>query len=760
MPYLPKLSLKLLTFVTLFVLMFGGFVMVENSFAQPADGEIVDPANPLGGPGSGEVGDVMELVWNFVAKILYIFFVAIPVVIASLAGQLLNLTINELIIGMGQLINYDSGIGFAINNLWTVIRDVMNILFIFALIYLGIKIILSSDDSGTRRALGLLIAAALLVNFSLLITKTMIDFSNIMAYEVYQILGGTATSGEGGFATITGISGAFFNATGVQELVIGAQSIETSGNTTWGMVIQQAIMMFMTMVLFIVLTVVFVGGAAMIFVRFIALILYMIFSPVMFLGWVLPSFKKYQDNWWNGFFKKAFFAPAFLFMLYISLITITQLRAGLGQEVSQYQAAIYGSAGATGILLVYGFAIGMLVASIIIAQQMGMAGANATMGALTGMKNQITGRLNNGFNNIKAGAMSGVYRNTMGRYYKNRLDRIDELENEAANGSNALNRTAAKIRLARMTALSGNSTVAGMRANAEAGKNYQAGGGASYADRQKYAKEAAVRTGQAAGVAGVRTAIENFKRKPTEENRQAMERALRDAPTSQIVEMAKSSSDRALLESVAGNLSDSQWKAISDDKEISDKIKSNLGGKRGAGVAENLKRVHKDKAKDAAAPGGIRALSAVPLSEVIHKADASELKAIGLKDAVANAEYLSDKQISDWKDLTPSEKAELKGARKEQLVKKYKESGGSSVIFKRFENDTERSKLPKEILTDAGATLYMNKNVLSKMVDNDTLGESDRATIKNNILTRYPAGSPEGNKWREWFDKNNAGQRF
>jgi hypothetical protein len=101
----------------------------------------------------------------------------------------LNFAVNEFIIDFGGNVT-GTGIGAAIDTLWSVVRDFFNIIFIFAIIYLGFKMILGSDDSGTKRALVYLIIAALLVNFSLFISKFIVDFSNILAEQVAIIYAG------------------------------------------------------------------------------------------------------------------------------------------------------------------------------------------------------------------------------------------------------------------------------------------------------------------------------------------------------------------------------------------------------------------------------------------------------------------------------------------------------------------------------------------------------------------------------------------
>ena len=59
---------------------------------------------------------------------------------------------------------------------------------------------------------------------------------------------------------------------------------------------------------------IFLAGAIMFIVRVVVLWLVMIFSPIAFLGMILPSMEKYSKMWWEYLIGQSFFAPAFLFM--------------------------------------------------------------------------------------------------------------------------------------------------------------------------------------------------------------------------------------------------------------------------------------------------------------------------------------------------------------------------------------------------------------------------------------------------------------
>ena len=71
---------------------------------------------------------------------------------------------------------------------WTMVRDIANAVFIFLLLYLGIKTVLGLGD--WKKPVGMIIVVALLMNFSLFFTKVVIDVSNLAAYQFYNAIGG------------------------------------------------------------------------------------------------------------------------------------------------------------------------------------------------------------------------------------------------------------------------------------------------------------------------------------------------------------------------------------------------------------------------------------------------------------------------------------------------------------------------------------------------------------------------------------------
>src|SRR5690606_21957837 len=86
-------------------------------------------------------GFIVTALFNLVANVFG--------TLLGLCASILNAGINEFVIRFAD--NFTgSGVGRAVDSVWVIIRDFMNLAFIFGVLYIGFKIILNSDDSQTR----------------------------------------------------------------------------------------------------------------------------------------------------------------------------------------------------------------------------------------------------------------------------------------------------------------------------------------------------------------------------------------------------------------------------------------------------------------------------------------------------------------------------------------------------------------------------------------------------------------------------------
>lgn len=313
------------------------------------------------------------------------------------AGIILNLAIMELVFDMGTKLNYS--IGASVENAWSIIRDIMNLLFIFSLIYIGFQTIL--DFGNPRRLLPPLIIAALLINFSLFFTKFIVDVSNTAAVEIYKTVvvpAGVQNPSnpnpkdlEDTFINI-GISGAYMQVMGLKDLISPQNNQQNNAGLSYAEHLQDTcasdddasdcsvtlIVYFLaTIIFFLVAAYAFAMGAFMLLWRFIVLIILMIFSPFMFVGMIFPKAGKYQSRWWSTFLNAAFYAPAYMLMLYIGYAIASKINVfdpgdGMFNAVS-------GKFGSVDLILNFMIVCGFLWASVLIGKEMSYSGSNATM---------------------------------------------------------------------------------------------------------------------------------------------------------------------------------------------------------------------------------------------------------------------------------------------------------------------------------------------------------------------------------------------
>lgn len=310
---------------------------------------------------------------------LYQFFTGIGGIVLWFGGFMLDYTMKLLVVDMaGSITRF--GMGAAIDSLWTVVRDIFNLLFIFGLIYIGFMTILRSDDSGTKRLLGAIIGAALLINFSLYVTKVVIDFSNVAAYQIYQLIQIDGSYESYLVGEVKGVAGKFMEMTDLASYTKSASGeLKEMASSDWG-IFKVLGFSIIVMIFMLVSGFVFLSGAILLLSRFITLIMLMIFSPAMFLGWVFPGFASHSKRWWDLLLRNAFVAPAYIFMIYLSLRTLEAMEFG-SSSFSQAYSTEAGESGFFGFFLYYLIIIGFVYASLLVARQMGAVGANQAMSA-------------------------------------------------------------------------------------------------------------------------------------------------------------------------------------------------------------------------------------------------------------------------------------------------------------------------------------------------------------------------------------------
>ncbi len=291
--------------------------------------------------------------------------------LVGIAAITLDNAVYYTIVTMGSYVSRLTAIGVA----WRVLRDAANIMLIFGFLAIGIATIIDVDwYGGGKKLLPKLLLAAVALNFSLFISEAMIDGTNLIATQFYQQInaGQPAQPISLGQTATEPISSAIMGNLGLSTLYdVNGNPNALVGNHAW-------IIGFMSILLFIVAAFVMFSLAFILIMRFVALIFFILLSPVGFMGMALPLMEYRAGQWWKNFLEQIVTAPVLLLLLYVALAVITDANFLTGFNASGSWLGIFNSnnfVGFAGILLSFMVAMGLLMVVVIKAKSMAAFGA-------------------------------------------------------------------------------------------------------------------------------------------------------------------------------------------------------------------------------------------------------------------------------------------------------------------------------------------------------------------------------------------------
>ncbi len=394
-----KISVLAFLFLLIFPMLTPALVSADNWGAVDAQerakaNQVAETDGAAGGFFNGVFLKVGNLIMGIGAMITWF------------GGKFLEITIDKLILNLGSLLR--SGIGASIEVVWTLIRDMANLIFIFGFIYIGISTIINADNSQAKRMLASIIIGALLINFSLYFTKIVIDVSNYLSVEIYKSLlaDSSSVSISSKFADVLGIVGIF-------QMPDPTKFANMTGGGNLSFFFMGAI--FMTVTGFVL-----AAGAVLIIIRFVALVFIMVFSPILFAATVFPQTQSMASDLWKKLINYSLFAPAYLILLTVSLKLLEGFMNSFNPTHATLSSAFVGKADSFGIIMVFVTAIIFMMMSLKIATNFGIHGANT-----------VTGYAKKGMGAFSAGLAARAGRATFGRA-ANWLSEKDGLKDAAA----------------------------------------------------------------------------------------------------------------------------------------------------------------------------------------------------------------------------------------------------------------------------------------------------------------------------------------
>lgn len=329
--------------------------------AEEAKKAVIDPVG----------GFLYNAILSAIAWIAQNIILRLAALLAGLSGLLFDTILNFTVIEMAKNMDIGNSNSF-INIGWTVLRDVVNIMFIFVLLYVGIMTIIKGFESGTSKMIATVITVALLINFSLFFTKIVIDTSNVVAVNFYSAIKNATDTSSKDHAW-QGIAAVFIEKSGMGTLYKWAdlkgdnETLVIQGLGGAALLFVLAIVIFIASILFIT--------------RYLVLIIVLIASSAAIGSWILPSLKKsIYDKWWSALIGQSFFAPVFFLFLYLTLIFMTKT-VGLTPVNETGWTTVFSGTNSTGsinLVVNYMLIVGSLIGTIVVSKSLSnMAGSGA-----------------------------------------------------------------------------------------------------------------------------------------------------------------------------------------------------------------------------------------------------------------------------------------------------------------------------------------------------------------------------------------------
>jgi len=594
--------------------------------------------------------------------------------VSGFGGMLLQYSLENFVIKMSATLT-EGDMGKLIEDLWKVIRDLSNLVFIFGFIYIGIRTIFEPRSSQVKSFLAQLVIAALLINFSLFFVRVVIDITNLFAFEVSKLM---AVDGN------TNIAYAFAKEMGLPGLWGEIDADRLASLTTGG-----SITFFIGGTLFLLIAgFVFMAAAVLLVVRFVALVFIMIFSPFLIIGSVVGQLDSRLS--WKLLFNYAIFAPAFLFLIFISYKIMNASpwsEASGAKSLAEAMTSPAESIDTFAIILQFTIGVVFIIASLQLAKKIGIAGGEAAL---------KTG------NKIRGMAQGYVGRGVVGapmRKFDSYLE--DRGVSETSN-------------LRQMTR-------AGARS--KFGSNFSAVDIHAAEEKAKGAKK----RGAAKNIVGNKSTqiVEGSVPGASSTNVIAAERAILDSSSDQLTKLlSKHKPGSSEYKSIVKNLSASQFNALMNAKpeDFDETQKENLAKERRNAVENTLTQIQGSANRQ-------------QLSDAIKKASVAQLEQLGSETLIQNAVGLSSDQMEQIKKsnkFTETEYQRIADEREMGLNRIFASNPAGVLGGKKGK---EIAKLPKNILLNINATPFITGDALKSILEEQTLHPQERQQLVNNMLS-------------------------
>lgn len=249
---------------------------------------------------------------------------------------------------------------------WTTVRDFANMFFILILVAIALGTALRIREYEVKKLLPALILIAVLINFTPVICGFIIDAANIIMNTFLKP----------GFYS----EGFVQTARSEMELLAGMQDKTDILATAVLIAFFNLIGAF-----------VFLLFALLFFIRYIALWILVILSPIAFLCYVLPQTRGVWSKWWNQFIQWSIIGIPAAFFLYLANIIIREISAGGGLVVNPPSGTVAQDIGVGTTLVMFLVPLIFMIVGFFVSLQSGALGASGITSAFSGLAKKTRG---------------------------------------------------------------------------------------------------------------------------------------------------------------------------------------------------------------------------------------------------------------------------------------------------------------------------------------------------------------------------------
>ena len=360
--------------------------------------------------GSGFMGILGKAI-SFVAVWMAYFIGYIAGIIFTFAG---------LFLSFGLKLNGSLLQSPTVNIGWSITRDLANLGFVLAIIFIAIATILRSQKYGRKKILGRLIAVAILINFSLTFAGILIDASGLMTnfFMAKVVPPSSGTSFSNMNSTSMAFASTLANAFGIQKALdttrIDSKKIEgvsEFGASTFTLIANVVfVALFTIMGAVLMLTI-----AVLVFVRYVVLMILLILMPLAWLGWIFEgsAFFEAFTKWWKTFIDWLIWLPSAMFFIYLTILivvnqsqdpnSVTQIAKSIqtapqGNVLDRFLGFTGGAGGTGGIFETFGQMTAILFimsGGLFMAKRISDHGAKTVIGFAERTQGYLTGKVRN-----------------------------------------------------------------------------------------------------------------------------------------------------------------------------------------------------------------------------------------------------------------------------------------------------------------------------------------------------------------------------